>query len=273
MRKELILLVCLLVAGSLSARENFRVERDIPYIAESDTDSYRQARCKVDISYPTDKRGFPTVIWFHGGGLEVGAKHIPEAFAERGIAVVAVNYRLSPRAKNPAYTLDAAEAVAWTMRHIESFGGRKDRVFVTGHSAGGYLTLMLAMDKSYLARHGVDADSIAAYLPISGQTVTHYTIRKERRLPEGIPVIDRYAPVNNARAVTPPLVLITGDKDLEMTARYEENALLDAVLRGLGNRRVSLYEMEGFDHGKVYAPACIWIADYIADLMRREGGD
>jgi len=122
----------------------------------------------------------------------------------QGFAVVAVNYRLSPKAQNPAYTEDAAAAVAWAYKHIEEYGGSPRRVFVTGHSAGGYLTLMVGLDKSYLQEYGVDADSIAAYLPISGQTVTHFTIRKERSLPEGIPVIDQYAPCNKARKDTPP---------------------------------------------------------------------
>ena len=87
-----------------------------------------------------------------------------------------------------------------------------------------------------MAAYGADADSVAAYLPVSGQTVTHFTIRKERGLPDGIPVVDEYAPVNKARKETAPLVLITGDKHLEMAARYEENALLEAVLKSIGNK-------------------------------------
>lgn len=55
-----------------------------------------------------------------------------------------------------------------------------------------------------MATYGVDADSVAAYLPVSGQTVTHFTIRKERGLPNGIPVVDEYAPVNKARKETAP---------------------------------------------------------------------
>ena len=65
---------------------------------------------------------------------------------------MAVNYRLSPKAKNPAYIEDAAEAVAWVFKNIEKYGGRKDHIFVSGHSAGGYLSLILAMDKKYMAR-------------------------------------------------------------------------------------------------------------------------
>ena len=141
--------------------------------------------------------------------------------------------------------------------------GRKDRIFVSGHSAGGYLTLILAMDKKYMAAYGADADSVAAYLPVSGQTVTHFTIRKERGLPNGIPIIDEFAPVNKARKDTAPVVLITGDKNLEMADRYEENALLASVLKNIGNRKVSLYELQGFDHGQVLGPACYLIVNYV----------
>lgn len=238
MRKYLSFIL-LLIGLTLQAQETYKTVKDISYILAGETDGYRKERCKLDVYYPVGKKGFPTIVWFHGGGLEGGGKHVPEMFMNQGFAVVAVNYRLSPKAQNPAYTEDAAAAVAWAYKHIEEYGGSPRRVFVTGHSAGGYLTLMVGLDKSYLQEYGVDADSIAAYLPISGQTVTHFTIRKERSLPEGIPVIDQYAPCNKARKDTPPFVLITGDRNLEMADRYEENALLASVLKNIGNKKVS----------------------------------
>ncbi len=263
MKKNCLLLLFLLCASFSFAQGGYRTDKDIPYVSNDEQDAYRRERCKLDVYYPADKKDFSTVVWFHGGGLEGGGKHVPKELTEQGFAVVAVNYRLSPRAKNPAYIEDAAAAVAWTFNNIAKYGGRTDRVFVSGHSAGGYLTLILAMDKSYLAAYGADADSVAAYLPLSGQTVTHFTIRKERGLPDIIPIIDKYAPVNNARPNTPPLVLITGDRKLEMNARYEENALLEAVLHGVGNKNVVLYELQGFDHGQMAAPGCLYVADYV----------
>ena len=266
MRKYLSFIL-LLIGLTLQAQETYKTVKDISYIPAGETDGYRKERCKLDVYYPVGKKGFPTIVWFHGGGLEGGGKHVPEMFMNQGFAVVAVNYRLSPKAQNPAYTEDAAAAVAWAYEHIEEYGGSPRRVFVTGHSAGGYLTLMVGLDKSYLQEYGVDADSIAAYLPISGQTVTHFTIRKERSLPEGIPVIDQYAPCNKARKDTPPFVLITGDRNLEMADRYEENALLASVLKNIGNKKVSLYELQGFDHGQVYVPGCCLVANYIRNFI------
>ena len=266
MRKYLSFIL-LLIGLTLQAQETYKTVKDISYIPAGETDGYRKERCKLDVYYPVGKKGFPTIVWFHGGGLEGGGKHVPEMFMNQGFAVVAVNYRLSPKAQNPAYTEDAAAAVAWAYKHIEEYGGSPRRVFVTGHSAGGYLTLMVGLDKSYLQEYGVDADSIAAYLPISGQTVTHFTIRKERSLPEGIPVIDQYAPCNKARKDTPPFVLITGDRNLEMADRYEENALLASVLKNIGNKKVSLYELQGFDHVQVYVPGCCLVANYIRNFI------
>jgi poly(3-hydroxybutyrate) depolymerase len=261
--KKICLLLFLLCACIAQAQNAYRTNKDISYVSGSETDTYRLERCKLDIYYPENKKDFSTIVWFHGGGMEGGNKFVPKELREQGFAVVTVNYRLSPKAKNPAYIEDAAEAVAWVFKNIEKYGGRKDHIFVSGHSAGGYLSLILAMDKKYMAAYGANADSVAAYLPVSGQTVTHFTIRKERGLPDGIPVVDEYAPVNKARKETAPLVLITGDKHLEMAARYEENALLEAVLKSIGNKKVTLYEMQGFDHGQVLGPACYLIADSV----------
>jgi len=272
--KKLILTTILAIASLFAASETYaqqnvptdagyRMIKDIPYTADDEADTYRLERCRLDVYYP-EKDGFATLIWFHGGGLEGGNKELLEGFRRQGFAVVSVNYRLFPRCKCPDYIDDAAMAVAWTFEHIADYGGDPDKIFVSGHSAGGYLALMVALAKEYTARYGLDADRIAKTYPVSGQTVTHYTIRKERGLPDGIPVIDDYAPITHAGRGGSPMVLICGDRDLEMLARYEENAHLQALLKHFGHDSV-LYEMQGFDHVSVLAPAVEYIA---ADIRR-----
>ena len=81
-------------------------------------------------------------------------------------------------------------------------------------------------------------------------------------MPMDLPYIDEYAPVNNVRKEGAPLMLITGDRDMEMLCRYEENDCLMAILRHFGHPAV-LYELDGFDHGGVITPACILIRDDI----------
>lgn len=264
--RQLILLLVMCVFSLSAMAQHYTTLKDIPYVSENETDAYRLERCKLDIYYPEGVTNFPTIVWYHGGGLEGGEKHIPEQFLNQGIAVVTVNYRLSPRAKNPAYIQDAAMALAWTFNHIEEYGGSKERIYVSGHSAGGYLDLILATDKKWLAEYGADADKVAAYFPISGQSVTHFTIRKERGLPNGIPIIDEFAPVNKTRANTAPIYMITGDRYLEMEDRWEENAHFLSVSKNIGNKNVSLNELEGFNHNTVVGPACIQIVGKIQQL-------
>ncbi len=267
MTKKNNTLLCLLFAcmmsttqATLYAQNAYETKKDIAYIKSDETDAYRKERCKLDVYYPQGETDFPTIVWYHGGGLTGGNKSIPKLLKEQGVAVVAVNYRLSPRATNPAYIEDAAEALAWVYDHIEEFGGNRHKLFVSGHSAGGYLSLILALDKRYLTQHGLDADQMTAYFPISGQTVTHFTIRAERNLRKGIPVIDEYAPVWHARKETAPIFLITGNRNLEMADRLEENALLYSVLKNQGNTVTQLYELDGCDHGTVLDPAiCIML--------------
>lgn len=263
--KRLFLSMMSMAMTLMAIAADYTEIKDISYVPQGTTDAYRLERCKLDVYYPTDVKEFATVVWFHGGGLEGGNKGIPTDLRGQGFAVVAVNYRLSPRAKNPAYIDDAAAAVAWVMQHIAEYGGSTSKIFVSGHSAGGYLSLILATDKRYMAAYGADADSVAAYLPVSGQTVTHFTIRKERGLPNGIPVIDEYAPVNRTRPDTAPIIMITGDRRLEMADRWEENALMESVSRNIGNKRVKLYELQGFDHGTVVDPACKLIRNYVRE--------
>lgn len=238
--------------------QNYAQVKDLPYTDGGEKDAYRLERCKLDIYYPENTAGFSTLVWFHGGGLEGGNKHLLEAFREQGFAVVDVNYRLYPKVKCPGYIDDVALAVAWVFNHIGEYGGDPGRIFIGGHSAGGYLTLMLALDKKYLAQYGIDADRIAKAYPVSGQTATHFTIKKERGLDVDIPFIDEMAPSFHSRREGAPLMLITGDRDLEMLARYEENAHLAAILKHLGHP-VQLFELQGFNHNSVILPAAALI--------------
>ena len=266
---KLWLFLCLLTlaapfagAQEKQAGDAYGLLNNIAYAADS-SDEYARERCVLDLYYPKGVKDFSTVVWFHGGGLTEGEKYIPQELKDKGIAVVAVNYRLSPKATHPAYIEDAAAAVAWTFRHIAEYGGHTDKVYVSGHSAGGYLALMLALDKEYLGKHEISPKQVAAWFPLSGQTMTHYTIKRELGNQSPAPLVDRYAPCANLVAETSPIVLVTGERKLELSARYEENVYLKALLESVGNKRITLYELPGFDHGNMFRPGCLLLADYI----------
>lgn len=223
---------------------------NISYYPESEiaVDDYIKDRCVLDLYYPDTREGFPTVVWFHGGGLTGGRKSIPKELMNEGMAVVAVNYRLYPKVKAPVYIEDAAAAVAWVFNHIEEYGGDPDLIFISGHSAGGYLTSMVGLDKRWLKKHEIDANRIAGLIPFSGHTITHFTVRKERGIEETRAVVDDLAPLYHVRKDAPPLLLITGDREMEMMGRYEENAYMMRMMKVVGHPDTRLYEMDGYGH-------------------------
>jgi CubicO group peptidase (beta-lactamase class C family)/acetyl esterase/lipase len=255
---------------SSQVNATYALMTNILYLEGTNLAEFAKDRCRLDVYYPVDTTNFPTVVWFHGGGLTGGSRSVPAGLQGKGIAVVAAGYRLSPQVKSPVYIEDAAAAVAWTFRHIAHYGGATNRIFVSGHSAGGYLTGMIGLDKRWLAAHGVDADGIAGLVPYSGHCITHFTIRAERGISDTQPIIDNLAPLFHVRSNAPPLLLITGDRDLEMLGRYEENAYLWRMMKQVGHPDTHLRELKGLDHGKMAEAAHPLLLQFLQSHDRPE---
>jgi acetyl esterase/lipase len=158
---------------------------------------------------------------------------------------------------------DAAAALAWVITNISNYGGDPQKIYVSGHSAGGYLACMLAMDKKYLAKYDLTPKSVAAYAPLSGHTITHFTVRKEMGLGKLDMHIGEMAPLAHIRKDTPKILLITGDREKEMLGRYEENAYFWRMMRVAGNKNIDLIEIKGTDHGTMVKPALDKVIDFI----------
>ncbi|WP_431244583.1 alpha/beta hydrolase [Flavobacterium sp. P21] len=252
MKKLLSLLAFILISFSAFAQKpEYETKSNIQYYnaATNKADSYINERCVLDIYYPKNTKGFATIVWFHGGGLTGGNKEIPEALKNKGFAIIGVNYRLSPKVKAEKAIEDLHVAIAWTFNNIASYGGDVSQIFVSGHSAGGYLALMTGLDKKWLQKEGIDANKIAGLIPFSGQCITHFEIRRQNGIPEKQPTIDAFAPLYHVRADAPPLLLITGDRELEMLGRYEENAYMARMMKLVGHTQTKLYELDGYGHG------------------------
>ncbi|MBQ3745468.1 MAG: SMP-30/gluconolactonase/LRE family protein [Prevotella sp.] len=265
--KSYFLILALLLCTTI-ARAQYNQVNDIPY--RDAAEGYAQERCKLDVYYPTNETDAPVVVWFHGGGIEGGEKHIDPQLKNSGLVVVAANYRLLPKAPIDDILDDAAAAVAWTYKNIAKYNGSKRKIFVAGHSAGGYLLDMIGLDKRWLAKYGVDADSLAALVPFSGQCVTHYNIRKQQGIPPLQATIDQYAPLTYVRADAPPIIIISGDRELELFGRYEEQAYFWRMLKLVGHKDVTLYEMQGYDHGAMPFPAYKILKDHIKRLTEKK---
>ncbi len=96
----------------------------------------------------------PVLVFFYGGGWSSGAKamyrFIGAAMAARGMLVVIPDYRLHPEVSFPAFMDDMVAAVAWAHANAAKFGGDPHRLFLMGHSAGGQIAALLALDAGYL---------------------------------------------------------------------------------------------------------------------------
>lgn len=269
MRYSTISFLLFYMVSYLLVGQDYKLEENIGYYGENIDDLYQKERCKLDVYYPKEIKNFPTVVWFHGGGLKKGEKSVPQLLKEKGIAVVTVNYRLHPKVKVPVYIEDAAAAVAWTFKNIAQYGGDPNKIVVSGSSAGGYLSLMVGLDKSYLQAHQINANDIFALLPLTGHTITHFTVRAERNIPQTQPIIDCFAPLYHVRADAPPIVLFTGDPELEMLGRAEENAYMMRMLKVAGHQSVKHIVLEGYGHG-IQHPALPLIIEEIKNLSRHE---
>jgi len=266
--RSLFLLILFSLMAAFNCRaDEYKYDRDIPYRVAAD--SLEKARCVLDVYYPADKNksGSPVVIWFHGGGLTGGDKHLPDELKDRGYIVVPVRYRLIPAVTVAECIDDAAAATAWVFNHIAEYGGDKTKIFVSGHSAGGYLTSMIGLDKTWLSKYSVDADSIAGLIPFSGQVITHFSHRKSQGMSELQPGVDRFAPLYHVRKDCPPYIIITGDREQELYGRYEENAYMWRMMKLVGHPQTYIYEIDGYNHGDMAAPAFHILHNHIRDII------
>ncbi|MBO9198669.1 MULTISPECIES: alpha/beta hydrolase [Niastella] len=268
--KQTILFLLLVTCIHLNAQTTYEIKKDIGYYPEniSQNDAYLKSQCTIDVYYPKNKKNFATVIWFHGGGLTGGNKEIPKQLMENGFAIIGVGYRLSPKVKAIACIEDAAAVTSWVFNHIAEYGGDQNAIFLSGHSAGAYLSLMITMDKKYLSKYNIDANKIAGVISLSSQTITHFTIREERGIKGTQPIIDEYAPLYHVRKDVPPIILITGDAEKEMLGRYEENAYLYRMLLLNKASAVKLYKMDGYDHGNMPLASYPLMINEIARLQK-----
>ncbi len=250
-----LLLLCSL--GLTAVETPTEVHKDISYRSSAVPGTYEADRCKLNLVVPSGVKGFPTYVWYYGGSLKAGSKdtkseyclEIAQSFARQGIAVVTPDYRLSPKVTYPAYVEDAAASYAWVIKNIAQYGGNPHQVFIGGHSAGGYLALLVGFDENRLKPYGLGLNDVAGIAQISGQVFTHYTIREERGISRYVTIADEAAPSFYVRKTLPPILSIYADND--MVGRAEENQYLIAMLKTAGHAETYSLKVADRTHGSV----------------------
>ncbi|NJD31048.1 MAG: alpha/beta hydrolase [Gammaproteobacteria bacterium] len=238
--------------------------RNLPY-------AHGHGRHVLDVYRPAGGcTSAPVLLQIHGGGWMLGNKHeqaLPLIYhlAQRGWVVVTPNYRLSPKARFPDHLVDCKRALAWVRRNITAYGGDPGFVAVTGGSAGGHLTALMALtaNDARLQPGFEDVDtSVAAAVPFYG--VYDFTDRHglkgsgdamvrwlEKTVmpcsPSTDPGLwDLASPIALVRPDAPPFFILHGTHD--SLASVEEARLFAQQLRAISKNAVVYAELPGAQH-------------------------
>jgi acetyl esterase/lipase len=212
---------CTLLHADDTPKKTYDVEKhlNIAYRSDKDADPVKH---KLDIFTPKGQKDFPVMMFVHGGSWKSGNKELyaslGETFAKQGIGTVVINYRLSDsntKAKHPDHIRDVAAAFAWVHDNIAKYGGRVDRIFISGHSAGAHLVSLLATDEIYLKEHKLGLGSIRGVMALSGvYEITPGFFAFNGPFGKEADVCKAASPINHVKAKDPPFLICYADKDL-----------------------------------------------------------
>lgn len=232
--------------NALTGRSGYTVERDIRFS--------RGNRGTLDLYLPAGAGPrTPVVVFVYGGAWDSGSKDtyrfVGQSLASAGIAVAVPDYRLYPEVRFPAFVEDAAKAVAAVEKvgrtGSNGFPAGRHPLFLMGHSAGGEIAALLALDEHYLRDAGTSTTRLAGFVGLAGPY--DFLPLKEERYKRVFPPATRPAsqPVNFVDGSQPPMLLLAGDAD--RTVDPENTRSLAGRLRAAGSP-VEADILPGADH-------------------------
>jgi acetyl esterase/lipase len=228
-----------LPARAADPRSAVETHANLTYYTGEGADKYRH---RLDLYVPKGgrdaKKDVPVMMFVHGGGFTVGIKDqyafVGQVFASYGIATAVISYRLTPKTTYPGHVQDTARAFAWLRAHVAEYGGKADKIFISGHSAGATLVGMLGSDPAWLHDVGESLDHVAGVIPISGSFTqsprsgmfdSPYSIDPE--------IVRNASSINHVAGTHPPFLILYGDKDAPRTGQDAE--AMTKALKGAGN--------------------------------------
>jgi arylformamidase len=245
---------------SAQARAQLRAVLDVPYgptLAET-----------LDV-FPADAPNAPVFVFVHGGYWRALSSKdfscVALGLQPLGITTVVVNYALCPGVTIDEITRQVRSAVAWTVRHIASYGGDPTRVALGGHSAGAHLTAM-CLNTPWAEDYGLPPDPLAAAVLVSGiydiAPLRYSYLQPMIQIDEG--VMRRNSPLFSVRACQTPLWVNWGDEETPEFAR--QSAAYHQAWLAAGNQG-DLSAFPAADHYRVIhgfedsgSSLCRWLA-------------
>ena len=234
------------------------------------------ARQTLDVYTPTaaaPAAGWPVVVFFYGGSWNTGERadyaFVGSALAARGVLTLVADYRLYPAVRYPDFLRDSALALAWGFDQAARLGGDPKRVFVMGHSAGGYNAAMLALDPRWLAATGHAPTELAGWIGLAGPYDFFPTDNLEAR-----PVFfhpnypERAQPIEFPSANAPRSFLAAPVKDALVSPTRSTQSL--AAKLQVAGAPVTLRLYERTSHTSLigaFSPPLRWVAPVLDDVI------
>src|SRR5271166_2220888 len=245
-------------------REDVEIVKDIHFARERGTDL--ELDIYRNVARPS---GCPVLFQIHGGGWTIGTKDeqalpLMNQMASAGWVCVTTNYRLSPAATFPDHLIDCKRALAWIREHVHEYGGDPSFVVVTGGSAGGHLSALVALtpdDLEYQPGFEHANTRVQGCVPFYGvydfanRNGTHRhmgmieflegRVLKGRRdeIPE---MFDRASPITCVGAEAPPFFVIHGESDTLVPVAEAREFV--RALREKSRERAAYAELPGAQH-------------------------
>ena len=175
------------------------------------------------------------LVFMHGGGWDSGKKslysYLGSRMARKGVVAVVIDYPLSPAANYHQMATAAATAVQWVEKNIARYGGNPEKIFVSGHSAGGHLAALITVRGAYFDTLGT-ANPIQVCVLIDAAGLDMYGYLKEEKFAAGHPYLKTFtadpavwkaaSPLYHLHPGMPPLLIYRGGKTYPSIAKSTE---------------------------------------------------
>ncbi|GGC13678.1 alpha/beta hydrolase [Dyadobacter sediminis] len=165
------------------------------------------------------------LVFFHGGNWNSGRKSQYAIFgrhwAKKDVVAVIADYPLSPGADFSDMVLASAKAVKWVKENISHSGGNAERIFVSGHSAGGHLAALISTDDRYFAKLEI-SNPIAGTILIDAAGLDMYGYLKEEKFSSRHTYLNTFtsnpekwkeaSPIFHLHPAMPPMLIYSGGR-------------------------------------------------------------
>jgi arylformamidase len=224
-------------------------------------DAHGDRRRSLDLYMPAKSAAKPALLIFIHGGFwllsdddyRIGPA-LAGNFVNDGVAVALVRYRLAPASRHPAQADDVAAAVGYLIKRADDYGFDSKRVLLAGHSAGGHLASLVALDRHYLDRQGLPGKALAGVISLSGlyDLTPSWEISENQKqamtktFGADPAILKQASPIQHVRVDTPPFLIVNASQDF--TGFVPDAQRFSDALRSAGNRKVEQIMFKDTDH-------------------------